>query len=256
MTIEVQQSAPPAPRYEWRDAEELPLMVVLSGGEFQMGENSEDKFANDTERPAHPVRILAGLSLGSFPVTVGEFRRFRPGHAPDEAENLPVVGVNWHDAQAYCGWLTVRTQRTYRLPSEAEREFACRAGSRRLFASGDDITTADANFSLDENGMRIGAGRRLPVGSFPPNAFGVADLHGNVCEWVEDTWHPNYHGAPDDGRAWVETGDSRRVVRGGAWDYLPRLLRSAWRDWRPAGERADNVGFRVITSDSRNPGGT
>jgi formylglycine-generating enzyme required for sulfatase activity len=97
--------------------------------------------------------------------------------------------------------------------------------------------------------MRIGLGRRTPVGSFPPNAFGLHDLHGNVCEWVEDTWHPNYLGSPDDGRAWVETGDSRHVVRGGAWDYLPRLLRSSWRDWRPAEHRADNLGFRVATND-------
>jgi formylglycine-generating enzyme required for sulfatase activity len=254
MMIDVQQSMGPTTRSEWRDADELPLMVVLPGGEFQMGENSDDKFANDTERPAHGVRIPGGLSLGCFPVTVGEFRRFRPDHAPDEAENLPVVGVNWHDAQAYCRWLTARTQRAYRLPSEAEWEFACRAGSRRLFACGDELTPAAANFSLDENGTRIGAGRRLPVGSFPPNAFGLADLHGNVCEWVEDTWHPNYLGAPSDGRAWVETGDPPRVVRGGAWDYLPRLLRSAWRDWRPAGERVDNIGFRVITSGPRNSG--
>jgi formylglycine-generating enzyme required for sulfatase activity len=90
----------------------------------------------------------------------------------------------------------------------------------------------------------------VPVGSHPPNAFGLYDLHGNVCEWVEDSWHANYIGAPDEGRAWVEPEDSRRLVRGGAWDYLPRLLRSAWRDWHLADQRTDNIGFRVATNDS------
>jgi formylglycine-generating enzyme required for sulfatase activity len=107
------------------------------------------------------------------------------------------------------------------------------------------MTPAAANFLLDENGTRIGLGHRTAVGSYPPNQFGLCDLHGNVCEWVEDTWHPNYHGAPADGTAWIGPGDDRHVVRGGAWDYLPRLLRSAWRDWRPADYRADNLGFRV-----------
>lgn len=231
----------------WRDAGETPLMVELPSGEFVMGENDGDKFANDTERPAHRVQIPAGLALGCFPVTSGEFRHFRHAHAPDDADDLPVVHVNWHDAHAYCKWLRDRTGRVYRLPTEAEWEFACRAGSRTPFSCGDEITPAFANFLLDEYGARIGVGRRTAVGSYPPNQFGLCDLHGNVCEWVEDVWHPDYHGAPADGTAWAEPGDQRHVVRGGAWDYLPRLLRSAWRDWRPADHRADNIGFRVAT---------
>ncbi len=236
----------PAPAHrEWRDAAETPLLMELPAGEFTMGENSGDKFANDTERPAHRVGISPGLAMGRFQVTVSEFRCFRPDHAMDEAGDLPVVQVNWHDAQAYCGWLETRTGRAYRLPSEAEWEYACRASSPDLFAFGDALTPAMANFLYDENGLRVGTGRRTPAGSYPPNRFGLYDLHGNVCEWVEDTWHPNYNGAPGDGRAWVQMESPRRVVRGGAWDYLPRLLRSAWRDWRFADERADNVGFRV-----------
>jgi formylglycine-generating enzyme required for sulfatase activity len=131
------------------------------------------------------------------------------------------------------------------LPAEAEWEYACRAGSQALFAVGDDISPAQANFLYNENGVRIGPGGRTRVGNYPPNAFGLYDFHGNVGEWVADTWHPNYLAAPDDGGAWVETGDNRRVVRGGSWDYLPRLLRRAWRDWRPADQRADNIGFCV-----------
>ncbi len=233
----------------WRDADGLPLMLELPAGEFVMGENAGDKFANDTERPAHRVRIPPGRALGCFPVTVGEFRRFRPGHAPEEAADLPVVRVNWPDASAYCAWLSAQTGRAYRLPNEAEWEYACRAGSRTPFANGDEMTPAQANFLYDENGRCIGAGRRVRVGTYAPNAFGFYDFHGNVSEWAADTWHPNYLDAPGDGRAWVETGVDRRVVRGGAWDYLPRLLRSAWRDWRPAEQRADNIGFRVATSD-------
>ena len=222
-------------------------MVGLPAGEFMMGENAGDKFTNDTERPAHHVRIPPDLALARFPVTVGEYRRFRPGHAPGEAADLPVVRVNWHDATAFCDWLTKHTGHEYRLPGEAEWEYACRAGSQSLFAVGDEISPAQANFLYDENGIRIGLGGRTRVGHYPPNAFGLYDFHGNVGEWVADTWHPDYLGAPDDGRAWVEAGDHRRVVRGGAWDYLPRLLRSAWRDWRPADQRADNIGFRVAT---------
>ena len=233
----------------WRDADAFPLMVKLPAGEFIMGENAGDKFANDTERPAHRVCIAPGLALGCFPVTVGEYRRFRPGPAPDEADNLPVVRVNWHEACAYCDWLSERTARVYRLPSEAEWEYACRAGMQTPFASGDEITPAQANYLYDENGLRVGIGGRTPVGNYPPNKFGLHDLHGNVGEWVVDTWHPDYQGAPVDGRAWIGIEGSGRIVRGGAWDYLPRLLRSAWRDWRPADQCTDNIGFRVATSD-------
>ncbi|HLX96388.1 MAG TPA: formylglycine-generating enzyme family protein [Verrucomicrobiae bacterium] len=233
----------------WRDVDGRPQMVGLPAGEFMMGENAGDKFANDTERPAHRVCIPPGLALACFPVTVGEYRRFCPDHAPGEADDLPVVRINWCDATAFCAWLTEQTGHGYRLPSEAEWEYACRAGSRAPFAVGDEISPVQANFLYDENGIRIGLGVRTPVGHYPPNAFGLYDFHGNVGEWVADTWHPNYLGGPEDGRAWVGTGDHRRVVRGGAWDYLPRLLRSAGRDWRPADQRADNIGFRVATRD-------
>jgi len=242
-------------RSPWRDAEEAPLMIELPAGEFIMGENEADKFANDTERPAHRVRIRPGIALGRCPVTVGEFRCFCVNHAPEEADDLPVVQVTWNEAQAYCDWLTERTGRPYRLPGEAEWEFACRAGHRTSFSGGDEIKPSAANFLHDEHGVRVGPGCRTPAGHYSANAFGFCDLHGNVCEWMADTWHPNYLGAPDDGGAWIEAGENRRVIRGGAWDYLPRLLRSAWRDWRLAEQRADNIGFRVATSESKQPVG-
>lgn len=217
-----------------------PRMVLLPDGEFTMGESQGDKFANDTERPAHRVAV-APFALGCCAVTVGEFRSFRDGHAPDEDPQLPVVSVSWNDAHDYCDWLSAAWGKHFRLPSEAEWEYACRARTTTPFAFGHEITPRDANYFYSESGERVGCGRRTPGGEFPANAFGLYDMHGNVCEWVEDAWRPNY----------LETTphDQRRVIRGGAWDYLPRLLRSAWRDGLPADSRRDNVGFRIATSD-------
>ena len=221
-------------------------MVRISAGSFVMGETVDDKFATDTERPAHRVVFEGAFALGSFPVTVGEYRAFVPTHDPADADDLPVVNVTWDDACAYCDWLSAGTGQPFRLPSEAEWECACRSGARASFSSGTEITTADANFLYTENGDRIGPASRSHVGDYPPNAFGLHDLHGNVCEWTADVWHPDYAGAPANGSPWVLGGDQgRRVIRGGAWDYLPRLLRSAWRDALPQTDHRDNVGFRL-----------
>ena len=227
-----------------------PRMRPLSPGEFTMGENRHDRFATDTERPAHRVGIPRGVAMGVFAVTVQEFRAFSPDHAPRDPGNLPVVGVSWREAVGYCDWLSRQTRRNYRLPTEAEWEYACRAGSQTPFTFGEEITAAQANYLYDETGQRVGPGRRTPVGCYPANAFGLHDLHGSVCEWVADTWHPNFLGAPEQGQAWEDEGTPNRVIRGGAWDYLPRLLRSSWRDWRAADFRADNLGFRVAQTVS------
>jgi formylglycine-generating enzyme required for sulfatase activity len=223
-----------------------PGLVLLTPGAFVMGGSRDDKFVTDTERPAHPVTIARAFALARFPVTVGEYRGFSPGHAAGEDPAWPVVDVSWDEACAYCAWRTGEATSALRLPTEAEWEYACRAGSHAPFAGGDEIGTGEANFLYAEDGQRIGPGRRTAVGSYPANAFGLHDLHGNVCEWVEDAWHPDYLGAPADGSAWGGGGaPGRRMIRGGAWDYLPRLLRSAWRDSLPRGDRRDNVGFRV-----------
>jgi formylglycine-generating enzyme required for sulfatase activity len=221
-----------------------PELVFLAGGEFLMGALPDDKFADDTVRPVHHVNVAA-FALGKFPVTVGEYRQFSPDHAPGDPAAWPVVNVSWDDAENFCAWLAANCGRVCRLPSESEWEFACRAGAQTSFACGNEITTHHANYFYNENGARVGAGRRTPVNVFPANTFGLHDMHGNVCEWCADTWHPNYHAAPADGGARVRADDSRRVIRGGAWDYLPRLLRSAWRDALPQDARRDNVGFRV-----------
>lgn len=229
-----------------------PGLVEIPAGSFIMGETIDDKFATDTERPAHRVVFARAFALGRHPVTVGEYRSFVPAHAPGEDADLPVVSVSWDDARAFCAWRCGQTGRPYRLPSEAEWEYACRAGTRTPFTSGGDLSLRDANFLYSENGERIGVGVRTPSGCYAPNAFGLYDFHGNVCEWVEDAWHPHYADAPTDGSAWLDGGDpARRVIRGGAWDYLPRLLRSAWRDALPCTQRRDNTGFRLaLTLDS------
>lgn len=230
-----------------------PEMVVIPAGEFVMGESIDDKFATDTERPAHRVKIKQPFALGRYPVTEGEYRAFAVNESVSDYsagdEDLPVVNVSWEEARDYCAWLSREMAKPFRLPSEAEWEYACRAGTITPFSTGHDISPAQANFLYSENGERIGRGDRVAVGACAANRFGVSGLHGNVCEWVEDAWHATYEGAPSDGSAWGKESDSeRRVIRGGAWDYLPRLLRSAWRDSLPRWSRRDNVGFRVALS--------
>jgi formylglycine-generating enzyme required for sulfatase activity len=224
-----------------------PCLVEIPAGDFVMGETADDKFAGATERPAHRVVIPKPFLMSPFPVTTGEYRRFKqePSRGDDD---LPAVNVSWDDACAYCAWLTAATGRPFRLPAEAEWEYACRAGSRDAFSWGAEIHAGDANFLHDEHCTRIGPGQRTPRGTYPANSFGLYDMHGNVCEWVADAWHADYAGAPEVASIWpAPAGEGRRVIRGGAWDYMPRLLRSAWRDWLPRETRRDNVGFRVVS---------
>jgi formylglycine-generating enzyme required for sulfatase activity len=161
-----------------------------------------------------------------------------------------VVGINWDDAKAYAAWLSQKTGKTYRLLSEAEREYVTRAGTITAFWWGDTISPSQANYDGNYT-FRGGAKgeyrqKTVPVDSFEPNPWGLYNVHGNVWEWVEDVWHENYEGAPTDGSAWVQGGDaSRRVVRGGSWDYDPQNLRAANRNGSSPGSRSDNLGFRV-----------
>jgi formylglycine-generating enzyme required for sulfatase activity len=234
------------------DSRQATHWVTVPEGTFIMGESPEDKFATDTERPAHSVTFSHAFALARFPVTVREFRAFAPGHAPDDDPCLPVVNVSWDQAVSFCGWLQADRREAVRLPSEAEWEFACRAGRRSAFGAGDDLACEEANFFYSEEGLRVGPGRRTPEGYYPPNAFGLVDLQGNVCEWVADSWHSSYRGAPTDGSPWFD-GGPHRVIRGGAWDYLPRLLRCAWRDGLPPVTRRDNLGFRLARSIDPQP---
>jgi len=250
-----------------------PDLVLIPTGRFQMGSNDhEHKIAMkagaqkswlDRELPAHWVGIEQSFALGRYPVTVGEWRAFvkatgwqskmdvdwqDPGFAQDERH--PVVCVSWHDAHLYLQWLSEKTGQEYRLPSEAEWEYACRAGSKSAFSFGDDITPEHANydgqFTYNDGPKGKSEGGTTRVGSYQPNPWGLFDMHGNVWEWTQDAVHDNYVGAPADGSAWEEGGDpARRILRGGAWLYQPRYLRSALRNGYSALLANDVVGFRV-----------
>jgi len=230
----------------WQDAGG-PVMIDIPPGWFTMGENPGDKFSTEIERPAHEVSIPPGLALSVAPITFGEYRDFRPGYLLEETPELPAVHISWVDAAEYCAALSLKTSRPYRLPSESEWEFACRAGSVAAFAYGDELTPVLANYLYAENGRRVGQGRRTPSGAYPPNGFGLHDVHGNVSEWVADCWHPSYAGAPAEGSAW-NGGGELRVIRGGAWNDLPRTLRCSHRDCLPRDCRRDNVGFRIAVT--------
>jgi formylglycine-generating enzyme required for sulfatase activity len=214
-----------------------------------MGATIDDKFATLLERPQRVVRFDYDFEIGKTPVTVAEWHEFRPGWCGDVDRQLPATKISHDDAVAYCQWLSERTGHIYRLPTEAEWEYCCRAGTASVFNTGGILSLDDANYLYSETGEKIGPGEPKPVGSYPPNAFGLHDMHGNVHEHVADRWHDGYTGAPSDGSAWMtpshESADLY-VLRGGAWDGLPRLLRSAHRDWITSHRRLDNVGFRVV----------
>ncbi|RJG19187.1 bifunctional serine/threonine-protein kinase/formylglycine-generating enzyme family protein [Massilia cavernae] len=250
-----------------------PQLVVVQAGRFLMGSPEHERrkaieagaqpewLARET--PQRWVGIGRQFALGRFPVTVGEWRRFavatgwRPHAGADWAEprfsqndDHPVVGVTWGDAQNFVRWLGEQTGQHYRLPSEAEWEYACRAGTKSAFAFGDTIDTSMANYdgNYSYGGSQKGVSRHgtTPVGSFAPNGWGLYDMHGNVWEWVQDVVHDSYEGAPPDGRPWEEGGDQgRRILRGGSWLYHPRYLRSALRNGFSAVLSNDIVGFRV-----------
>ena len=159
--------------------------------------------------------------------------------------------VSWNDAQAYIQWLGERTGKSYRLPSESEREYATRAGSQTAFWWGDSITTHQANYAGIEsyNGSPKGEYRQatVPVNSFSANPFGLYNVHGNVWEWVQDCFHDNYNGAPVDGSAWTTScSNDGRVLRGGGWNIKPAILRSADRDRGSPDCRGYVIGFRLV----------
>jgi len=224
-------------------------LISIPAGDYWMGETPDDKFANDTERPRHHVQIPA-FRLGRFPVTVAAYQEFRPGHAANLPGDIPATGVTWQDAVAYCDWRGAITGLDLRLPTESEWEYAARAGTATLYSWGDEIAASLANYRYAEDTSRVGPGHPTPVGAYPANPFGLYDLLGNVAEWTQDIWHPDYLQAPTDGSAWValDATPRDRVLRGGAWDYLPRLLRSSWRDSYPEDCYRDNLGFRVAAS--------
>ncbi len=274
---------------------QTPSMVVIPTGTFQMGAPDAEAGRQDAETPQHEVTIGKGFALSRTAVTVGQFREFvrASGYQPDSVKlggasvydegtgamrddvnaswetdyvgrpadaRLPVVNVSWNDAKAYVEWLSQRTGKTYRLPSEAEFEYALRGGTTTRYWWGDGGPTSKVE-NLTGGNDRSPSGRRwshafrgyndgswgpAPVMSYAPNPFGLYDINGNVSEWVQDCWHDSYLRAPRDGSAWVNPGCSVRVVRGGSWGSSPEQVRSAYRQGADASVRSGRVGFRIL----------
>jgi eukaryotic-like serine/threonine-protein kinase len=222
-------------------------MVKIPGGEFLMGAPNSEHTSRENERPQHLVKVPR-FYLGRYPITQEQYVAIM-GNNPSQCtgDRLPVENVDWNDAQLFCQRLTAYTQKSYRLPTEAEWEYACRARTTTPFCFGETISTKLANY----NGkLTYGSGiqgkyqsKSTPVGDFPPNGFGLGDMHGNVWEWCADSWHNNYSGAPIDGSAW--TGSASRVLRGGSWFVNPSACRSAYRGRANAGDSDAYIGFRV-----------
>jgi len=273
---------PGAGKAEWfKDHEHGPEMVVVPAGSFTMGspasEPERESRQEGTEGPQHKVTIAQAFAVGRHAVTRGQFAAFNnnsghkaegariwkgdkwehdreaswraPGFAQDDSH--PVVCVSWEDAKAYSAWMEQVTGRPYRLLSEAEWEYCCRAGTTTPFWWGLSITPAQANYDgnyVYKGGSSRGEYRKttVPVGSFAANPWGLHQVHGNVWEWCEDVWHDTYDGAPLDGSPWLQGGDaSRRVLRGGSWFYIPRNLRAAYRGRFPLDDRYSILGFRL-----------
>ena len=259
----------------FQDAPFGPEMVVVPAGDFWMGSpdgsggdqgDAGEPEASYNEGPRHLVTIARPFAVGRFAVTFEEWD-WAQAHPewhrhsgleprrPDDRKwgrgRHPVIDVSWEDAQAYCRWLAAVTGKPYRLPSEAEWEYCCRAGTETPFWWGASISTGQANYegNFTYAGGREGEYRRRTVliDSLEANPWGLYQVHGNVWEWCEDVWHDSYAGTPpDDGSPWLQDSDaSRRMTRGGAWVSYPQNLRSASRIGFTTDDRNDILGFRV-----------
>ncbi|MEB3233619.1 MAG: formylglycine-generating enzyme family protein [Leptolyngbyaceae bacterium] len=237
-------------------------MVLIPAGTFMMGSPEDERDQSD-EGPQHEV-TLPQFFMGRYPVTQAQWKqvagmpevnqRLEADPSEFKGDTHPVERVSWHDAVEFCARLYQHTNRNYRLPSEAEWEYACRAGTETPFYFGPTISTDLANYDGD---YTYGDGpkgeyrkRTTPVDHFRyANAFGLHDMHGNVWEWCADHWHSNYEEAPTDGSAWIEGRDSdRTVIRGGSWLFNPAACRSAYRNDRIPAHRYYDIGFRVVVS--------
>ncbi|MEG4987605.1 formylglycine-generating enzyme family protein [Microcoleus sp. BR0-C5] len=227
-------------------------MVGIPGGTFMMGSPSNETGRYDYESPQHPVTVPAFFA-GKYPITQAQWQAMM-GNNPSnfKGEKRPVENVSWDDAVEFCSQLWQKTGKKYRLLSEAEWEYACRAGTTTAFHFGKYITTEIANYDAsDPCGYTAGELYRketTDVGIFPPNAFGLYDMHGNVSEWCSDRWNQNYNGAPTDGSSWETGTDDYRVLRGGCWVSECIRCRCASRGASSAGNTFSGNGFRVAVA--------
>jgi formylglycine-generating enzyme required for sulfatase activity len=242
-------------------------MVLIPAGSFEMGSPENELERRNTESPQHPVTVPT-FFMGRSPITQAQWRQvaklpkvkddLNPDLSHFKGDLRPAENVSWDDATEFCARLSRSTNRDYRLPSEAEWEYACRAGTTTPFHFGETISTDLANYDgANETYGAYGRGAKgisrqttTDVGSFPPNQFGLHDMHGNVWEWCHDTWHDSYENAPIDGSAW-ESQKTYRIRRGGSWYNYPRYCRSACRYNNGPGYRDYIIGFRVVCAAPR-----
>lgn len=230
---------------------EGPQMVVIPAGQFQMGCVLNDGNCEKDQMPPHQVMIAENFAMSVHEITFADWdtclakggcNNYRPEDRWGRY-NQPVNYVSWEDAKAYVAWLSESSGEEYRLPSEAEWEYAARAGASEHYSWGSTPSNGQAN--CRGCGSRFDDDATAPVGSFPANAFGLHDVHGNVWEWVEDCWNESYIHAPADGSAWMKGQCSKRILRGGAWSSNQLTLRSAYRANDAADGRGSGRGFRV-----------
>jgi eukaryotic-like serine/threonine-protein kinase len=237
-------------------------MVKIPAGKFLMGSLDSEQYRDEYESPQHQVNV-SEFYLGRTLVTQSQWTAImgkNPSHFKGN-DKLPVEQVSWLDAMNFCQKLSQTTGRTYRLPSEAEWEYACRAGTTTPFAFGETITPAvinyNGNYLYGAEAKGESRGKTTPIGTFPPNLFGLYDLHGNLWEWCLDEWVNNYNGASTDGSARGDISlrdkNKNRLLRGGSWFNNASSCRSANRNYNAASYSNDIIGFRVVCEPSRTP---
>lgn len=224
----------------FKDCADCPEMVVVPAGSFDMGSNGGE----ENEKPVHRVTIKRAFAIGKTEVTQAQWKAIM-GNNPAKygacGDNCPVEQVSWDDAQEFIEALNEKTGKNYRLPSEAEWEYACRAGGQHTYCGGDDMNSVGWYGGLATPAGNSGKSTN-PVGTKQPNAWGLYDMSGNVWEWVQDSYHESYEGAPADGSAWEEESATLRVPRGGSWSYLQP---AAKRGGSETDFRYGTIGFRL-----------
>ncbi|MDD4964121.1 MAG: formylglycine-generating enzyme family protein [Gallionella sp.] len=238
----------------FRDCPSCPEMIVLPAGKFLMGAPEAETAHEQMEMPQHSVTLNYALAVARTEIsfaewdvcsTAGVCRKNVESNWPRGQQ--PAININWNDANTYIEWLSKTTGQSYRLLTESEWEYAARGNTQTAYSWGNQIGNNQANCSLcgSQSTQSKVIGPQL-VGSYTPNLFGLFDMHGNVQEWVQDCWHENYQGAPQDGSAWITAcSEGRRIVRGGAWDSSATALRSAARDRKTWDHLSPSIGFRV-----------
>jgi formylglycine-generating enzyme required for sulfatase activity len=251
LTVEQGKAQAAKPGSDFKEcAKGCPVMIVIPAGKFIMGSPENEPERDGSEGPPHEVVIPKPFAVSKFEVTFEEwdvcFAAAVCPRVPDSwgRGKMPTINVSWRDAKQYVAWLSQLTGKEYRLLTEAEWEYAARAGANTRYSWGEDLGIGNAN--CNGCGSQWDLQQTAPVGSFKPNGLGLYDMHGNVWEWVEDSWHETYDGAPADGLAWLGGGDpSFRVIRGGSWRNESELVRAAVRKRHHTNVRFDTLGFRV-----------